>query len=152
MEAALRTAYEKVTGKTLEQLEFEAVRGWDGIKTAEVQMGETTLNVAIVHGLSHARAIMEEIKVGNPRNFHAVEVMACPGGCIGGAGQPYHHGNSDLLKKRQQALYEEDQNKVIRKAHENASVKQLYESYLKEPLSHKAHELLHTHYEEKKRI
>ena len=78
--------------------------------------------------------------------------MACPGGCIGGAGQPYHHGDSERLKKRQHALYEEDQGKVIRKAHENASVKELYQSYFKEPLSYKAHELLHTHYEEKKRI
>lgn len=152
MEAALRTAYEKVTGKSLDKLEFEAIRGWEGIRTAEIEMGETTLNVAIVHGLGHAREIMDEIKAGNPRNFHAVEVMSCPGGCIGGAGQPYHHGESERLKKRQCALYEEDQGKVIRKAHENASVKEIYEGYLKEPLSHKAHELLHTHYEEKKRI
>lgn len=152
MEAALRTAYEKVTGQTLEQLEFEAVRGWDGVRVAQVEMGETTLNVAIVHGLSHARKIMEEIKAGNPRNLHAVEVMSCPGGCIGGAGQPYHHGEVSLLKKRQQALYQEDENKVLRKSHENESVKVLYQDYFVEPLSHKAHELLHTQYTERKRI
>ena len=86
MEAALRTAYEKATGKILENVDFEAVRGFEGLRTATISLGETRLNVAVVHGLSHARKIMEEVKAGNPRNFHAIEVMACPGGCIAGAG------------------------------------------------------------------
>lgn len=152
MEAALRTAYEKVTGETLEKVNFEAIRGFEGIRSATVLVGEMALNVAIVHGLSNARVVMDEIKDGNPRNFHAVEIMACPGGCIGGAGQPYHHGDASLLMKRQAALYEEDANKTLRKSHENPSVIEMYENYFRAPLSHKSHELLHTHYEAKERI
>ena len=152
MEAALRTAYEKATGKILENVDFEAVRGFEGLRTATISLGETQLNVAVVHGLSHARKIMEEIKAGNPRNFHAIEVMACPGGCIGGAGQPYHHGDVSILKKRQAALYTEDQGKVLRKSHENPFVQEVYNQYFKEPLSQKAHELLHTHYHKKERL
>lgn len=152
MEAALRTAYEKATGKILENVDFEAVRGFEGLRTATISLGETRLNVAVVHGLSHARKIMEEIKAGNPRNFHAIEVMACPGGCIGGAGQPYHHGDVSILKKRQAALYTEDQGKVLRKSHENPFVQEVYNQYFKEPLSQKAHELLHTHYHKKERL
>ena len=152
MEAALRTAYEKATGKILENVDFEAVRGFEGLRTATISLGETRLNVAVVHGLSHARKIMEEIKEGNPRNFHAIEVMACPGGCIGGAGQPYHHGDVSILKKRQAALYTEDQGKVLRKSHENPFVQEVYNQYFKEPLSQKAHELLHTHYHKKERL
>lgn len=152
MEAALRTAYEKATGKILENVDFEAVRGFEGLRTATISLGETQLNVAIVHGLSHARKLMEEIKAGNPRNFHAIEVMACPGGCIGGAGQPYHHGDVSILKKRQAALYTEDQGKVLRKSHENPFVQEVYNQYFKEPLSQKAHELLHTHYHKKERL
>lgn len=152
MEAALRTAYEKATGKILENVDFEAVRGFEGLRTATISLGETQLNVAVVHGLSHARKIMEEVKAGNPRNFHAIEVMACPGGCIGGAGQPYHHGDVSILKKRQAALYTEDQGKVLRKSHENPFVQEVYNQYFKEPLSQKAHELLHTHYHKKERL
>ena len=88
----------------------------------------------------------------NPRNFHAVEVMACPGGCIGGGGQPYHHGDAAILKKRQAALHKEDFDKPMRKSHENPAVLEVYENYFKKPLSHKAHELLHTHYEPKERL
>ena len=152
MEAALRTAYEKITGETLEKVDFESIRGFKGIRCATINIGDKPLNLAIVHGLSNARSLMEEIKAGNPRNFHAVEVMACPGGCIGGGGQPYHHGETDYLLKRQAALYQEDQNMPLRKSHENPSVLEMYETYFKTPLSHKSHELLHTHYEEKKRI
>ena len=152
MEAALRTAYEKVTGEALEKVEFESIRGFEGLRNASIKMGETTLNVAVVHGLSNARKIMEEIRQGNPRNLHAVEVMACPGGCIGGAGQPYHHGDSSILLKRCEALYEEDANKLLRKSHENPYVQEVYNNYFRNPLSHKAHELLHTHYEKKERI
>lgn len=152
MEAAVRTAYEKLTGEALEQVAFENLRGFDGIRTATVSIGEIQLNVGIAHGLSNARILMEELRAGNPRNFHAIEVMACPGGCIGGGGQPYHHGDAEILERRRQALYKEDEGKVLRKSHENPSVIALYEEYLKSPLSHKAHELLHTKYTEKNRI
>lgn len=152
MEAALRTAYEKVTGETLNKVDFEAVRGFEGIRCATVSMEEMDLNVAIVHGLGNARVIMDEIKSGNPRNFQAVEVMACPGGCIGGGGQPYHHGDANILLKRQAALYQEDVNKPLRKSHENPSVLEMYETYFRMPLSHKSHELLHTHYEARDRV
>lgn len=152
MEAALRTAYEKVTGETLEKVDFEAVRGFDGIRRAAVTIGNQKLNVVIVHGLSNARVIMDEIRDGNPNHYQAIEVMACPGGCIGGAGQPYHHGDMNTLLKRQAALYREDKNKPLRKSHENPFVLSMYEEYFRTPLSHKSHELLHTHYEAKERI
>ena len=151
MEAALRTAYEKVTGNTLEKVEFEAVRGFEGIREATVMVGKLPLKVAIVHGLSNARTVMEAIKAGKA-DYKAVEVMACPGGCVGGAGQPYHHGDSEIIKKRQAALYAEDQGKSLRKSHENPYVLEMYKEYFREPLSHKSHELLHTTYEAKERI
>lgn len=151
MEAALRTAYEKVTGETLEKVNFESVRGFDGIREATVQIGEIPLNVAIVHGLSNARKVMEDIRAGKA-NYEAIEVMACPGGCVGGAGQPYHHGDVEIIKKRQKALYREDEGKVLRKSHENPDVIKMYEEYFRTPLSHKAHQLLHTSYEAKDRI
>ncbi|TCK87952.1 NAD(P)-dependent iron-only hydrogenase catalytic subunit [Natranaerovirga hydrolytica] len=146
LEAALRTAYETKTGETLEKLEFEQVRGFDGLRVAQVDMGEITLNVGIAHGLSHARKLLDEIKEGNPRNLHVIEVMACPGGCIGGAGQPYHHGDVNILKKRIASIYSEEKNITIRKSHENPAVKELYETYLGKPMGEKAHHLLHTHY------
>ena len=152
MEAALRTAYEFATGSVLEKVEFEAVRGFEGLRTAKVPIGDMTLNVAVVHGLKQAKAIMDEVRDGNPRGFHAIEVMACPGGCIGGAGQPYHHGDSQILKQRLQALYREDESKVLRKSHENPYVQEVYNNYFRKPLSHKAHELLHTHYTPKERL
>ncbi|MBP3889145.1 MAG: iron hydrogenase small subunit [Cellulosilyticum sp.] len=152
MEAALRTAYEVATGKKLEKVEFEVVRGFEEIRTATVQIGETALHVAIVHGLKAAQTVMEELRNGNPRGLHAIEIMACPGGCIGGAGQPYHHGNSDILKQRRAALYKVDEGKLLRKSHENLSVQEMYKDYFRNPLSHKAHELLHTHYTFKERL
>jgi NADP-reducing hydrogenase subunit HndD len=146
MEAAVRTAYEVFTKKTLESIDFVGLRGFDGIKTATVDFAGTPINVAVVYGLSNARTIMEEVRNGNPRQFHAVEVMACPGGCIGGAGQPYHHGDSDIIRKRMDAIYREDLGKPIRKSHENPSVMSIYKEFLGEPCGHKSHELLHTHY------
>lgn len=151
MEAALRTAYEKVTGNTLSKVEFEAVRGFEGIREATVLMGELPLKVAIVHGLSNARIVMQQIREGKA-DYAAVEVMACPGGCVGGAGQPYHHGDTEIIKKRQAALYQEDEGKNLRKSHENPYVLEMYKEYFREPLSHKSHELLHTTYEAKERI
>ncbi|MBR5778521.1 MAG: [Bacteroidales bacterium] len=146
MEAAVRTAYEVFTKKPLENINFLALRGVDGVKTATVDFAGTPINVAVVYGLNNARAIMEEVRNGNPRQFHAVEVMACPGGCIGGAGQPYHHGDSGIIRKRMDAIYREDEGKPIRKSHENPSVIAIYEEYFGEPCGHKSHELLHTHY------
>lgn len=152
IEAAVRTAYEKLTGECLEKVEFEGLRGFEGIRIATVPMGNMNINIGIAHGLGNARVLMDEIRNGNPRNLHAIEVMACPGGCIGGAGQPYHHGDAEILQKRRQALYADDKASIIRKSHENPEVLELYDLYLKAPLSHKAHELLHTYYKEKKRI
>ena len=146
MEAAVRTAYEVFTKKPLENINFLALRGVDGVKTATVDFAGTPINVVVVYGLNNARTIMEEVRNGNPRQFHAVEVMACPGGCIGGAGQPYHHGDSGIIRKRMDAIYREDEGKPIRKSHENPSVIAIYEEYFGEPCGHKSHELLHTHY------
>lgn len=149
MEAAIRTAYELFTKKTLPRLDFEEVRGLDGVKTATVDFAGTPINVAVCYGLANARAMMEEVRNGNPRGFHAIEVMACPGGCIGGAGQPYHHGNSDIIRKRMAAIYREDAGKPIRKSHENPAIQAIYKEYYGEPCGHLAHEQLHTHYFDK---
>ncbi len=145
MEAALRTAYELYTGQKLEKVDFEAVRGLDNIKKATVRLNGVELHVGIAHGLGNARKLLNEIKEGKSE-FHAIEIMACPGGCIGGGGQPLHHGNSELLKARTHALYKEDRNKPLRKSHENPYILKLYEEYLGKPMSEKAHHLLHTHY------
>lgn len=152
IEAAVRTAYEVITGETLGKVDFEELRGFEGIRSASVKVGDLDLNIGIAHGLGNARLLLEEIRGGNPNNYHAIEIMACPGGCIGGGGQPYHHGNSEILKQRQAAIYEEDRNKAIRKSHENPYIKEMYANYFGKPMSHKAHELLHTYYEPKEKI
>lgn len=146
MEAALRTAYEVHTKKTLPRIDFEEVRGLDGVKTATVDFDGLPVKVAVCQTLSNARAMMEEVRNGNPRGFHFIEVMACPGGCIGGAGQPYHHGNSDIIRKRMEAIYREDAGKPIRKSHENPDIIAIYKEYYGEPCGHLSHEQLHTHY------
>ena len=146
MEAALRTAYEVHTKKTLPRIDFEEVRGLDGVKTATVDFDGLPVKVAVCHTLSNARAMMEEVRNGNPRGFHFIEVMACPGGCIGGAGQPYHHGNSDIIRKRMEATYRADAGKPIRKSHENPDIIAIYKEYYGEPCGHLSHEQLHTHY------
>lgn len=146
LEAALRTAYEVKTGKTLEKIDFDQVRGFDGLRTATVDFNGIQINVGIAHGLGNARKLLEEVQNGNPRNLHIIEVMACPGGCIGGAGQPFHHGNIEILKKRIESIYSEEKNIPIRKSHENPAIVELYETYLGKPLGEKSHQLLHTHY------
>ncbi len=151
MEAALRTAYEVATGETLPSVEFEAVRTLTGVKTAEIQVGPHTLNVGVASGLGNARELLEMVKSGE-KQFHVIEIMACPGGCIGGGGQPYHHGDMEILKKRNQVLYNEDAGKPQRKSHENPYIVELYEKYLGKPLSEKAHKLLHTHYFEREKM
>ncbi|MCQ2184676.1 MAG: [FeFe] hydrogenase, group A [Bacteroidales bacterium] len=145
MEAALRTAYELYTGKTLAKVDFTAVRGFEGVREASVNLNGTTVKVAVAYGLANARRLMEDIKAGRSE-YHAIEVMACPGGCIGGGGQPLHHGDFDIVKARSKALYGEDAAKPVRKSHENPYIQKLYEEYLGKPLSEKAHALLHTHY------
>lgn len=144
MEAALRTVYEVVTGETLEKLEFEGVRGMEGVKSSSVNLAGTEVKVAVAHGLAHAKQIMEAIASGEA-DYTFIEVMCCPGGCIGGGGQPYGTTNA-VRVKRIEGLYEVDQNMAIRKSHENPAIQKLYEDYLKEPLGHLSHELLHTTY------
>ncbi|MDD4183808.1 MAG: NADH-dependent [FeFe] hydrogenase, group A6 [Candidatus Izemoplasmatales bacterium] len=151
VEAATRTAYEMITGKELKEVNFKQFRGLQGIREAEVQIGDKTLRVGIAHELGNARKLLEEIRDGKS-HFDIIEIMACPGGCIGGGGQPYHHGDINILKKRAQALYDLDEKMEKRKSHENEMVVKLYEDFLGQPGNHKAHELLHTFYSAKPRI
>jgi NADP-reducing hydrogenase subunit HndD len=148
MEAAVRTAYELHTGKKLPKIDFEELRGFEGTRKATIDVDGFPLQLAVVHGLHNARQLMDEIRAGKS-TFHAIEVMSCPGGCIGGGGQPYHKGHGGLIKERGKALYQEDKNKVLRKSHENAYISQLYKDFLGEPAGKKAHRLLHTHYHPK---
>jgi NADP-reducing hydrogenase subunit HndD len=145
IEAACRTAYELYTGKKLEKIEFEQLRGLEGIRSATIDFDGLPLNIGIANGLGNARKLLDEVRAGTS-NYHAIEIMACPGGCIGGGGQPYHHGYSEILRQRAAAIYTEDERKTIRKSHENPSIIRLYSEFLGEPGSKKAHSLLHTHY------
>lgn len=151
IEAVLRTAHEWITGEPLEQLEFEQLRGMDGLRSATVQMGNREIRIGIASGLGNARQLLEGIRDGRA-DYAAIEIMACPGGCIAGGGQPYHHNNYEVVKKRQQALYREDKGIHIRRSHENPAIQRLYEDYLGEPCGKTAHSLLHTHYEKRERI
>ncbi|MDD5097803.1 MAG: NADH-dependent [FeFe] hydrogenase, group A6 [Candidatus Omnitrophica bacterium] len=147
MEAALRTAYEVLTGKPLEKLDFMQLRGLEGIKAAEVDIAGLKLKVAVASSLSNARVLLEEIKQGkSPYAF--IEIMTCPGGCLGGAGQPIPT-NNEIRLKRMQAIYQEDKLKIIRKSHENPAVQALYQEFLGQPLGEKSHHLLHTHYKQR---
>ena len=150
IEAATRTAYELQTGKTLEKVDFKQLRGMDGIRSATVDFDGLDINIGIAHGLGNARKLLDDVRAGKSQ-YHAIEVMACPGGCIGGGGQPLHHGDSSILQARTKAIYKEDEMKVIRKSHENPYILKLYDEFLGEPLSEKAHELLHTHYFDKRK-
>jgi len=144
MEAAIRTAYFMGTGAELEELKVKAVRGLDGVKEAHVKIGDLEIGVAVVNTLGNARKLVEEIRNGRS-DLHFIEVMACPGGCIGGGGQPI---GADLkaIKARLKALYEIDRDESLRVSHKNQQVKRLYEEYLGEPLGEKSHHLLHTTY------
>jgi len=150
IEAAVRTAYEVHTNKKLEKLDFEELRGFEAIRKATVDFDGTPINIGIAHGLGNARKLLEEIKAGKSK-FHAIEIMSCPGGCIGGGGQPLHHNDSEILKARAKAIYAEDAGKPIRKSHENPYILKLYEEFLGKPMSEKAHHLLHTAYFDKSR-
>jgi NADP-reducing hydrogenase subunit HndD len=150
IEAACRTAYEIYTGKKLERLDFTELRGMEGVRSATIDFNGLPLNIGIAHGLGNARKLLEDVRDGKSK-FHAIEVMACPGGCIGGGGQPLHHGNSEVIKARAKALYTEDRKKPLRKSHENPFILKLYDEFLGKPNSEKAHHLLHTHYFDKQK-
>ncbi len=144
MEAALRTVYEVVTEKELESVDFTDVRGFEGIKEAEVDLDGTVVRVAVAHGLGNARKLLDRVKSGEA-SYEFIEIMACPGGCIGGGGQPIGT-NTERRLERIDGIYEADRELPLRKSHENPAVKALYEEFLGEPLGEKSHELLHTHY------
>ena len=150
MEAALRTAAEKLTGKPLDDLNFTQVRQAEGLKEATLQIGDLEVNVAVANGLNNAKTILEKVKAGK-KQYHLIELMACPGGCIGGGGQPYPPSGFYVLDKkvnqlRAKALYKIDEAKKVRKSHENPFIIKLYDDFLSEPGSHLAHKLLHTTY------
>lgn len=149
MEAALRTAVETLTGEELKSLDFTEVRGTEGLKEASYTVAGMEIKVCAASGLKNARTVMEKIKNGTA-DYHFVEIMACPGGCVNGGGQPVQpasvHNFVDLKGLRGKALYEADKNLPLRKSHENEAVKAVYAEYFEKPGSHKAHEVLHTHY------
>ena len=153
MEAALRTAYETITGEKLADVEFKAVRGVEGIKEAEIDIGGNKVLVAVASGTGNATKLLERVKAGE-KQYAFIEIMACPGGCVNGGGQPIVSAQKkmtcDIRVERAKALYGEDRAKALRKSHENEEIKQLYNEYLTKPGSHKAHELLHTHYNARK--
>lgn len=149
MEAALRTVSEIVAGKSFDEIEYAAVRGIEGIKEAIVTIGDMQVKAAVANGLGNARKLLDSIKAGEA-SYDFVEIMACPGGCVNGGGQPIQPSSVrswiDLRTERAKAIYEEDASLPIRKSHENPVVKEMYDKYFGEPGSHKAHEILHTHY------
>ena len=149
MEAALRTAVEKLSGEELKSLDFTEVRGTDGIKEASYTVNGMEIKVCVVSGLANANTIMEKVKNGTA-DYHFIEIMGCPGGCVNGGGQPIQHAVVrnfvDLRARRAAALYEADKDMPLRKSHESEAVKRLYAEFLGEPGSHKAHEVLHTSY------
>ena len=155
MEAALRTVYFVLTGKESEPIEFKAVRGLEGLREASIDINGTTVNVAIANGMKNAKILLDEIREGKSK-YTFIEIMCCPGGCINGGGQPLVRScflpneDDDILdtyrQKRANALYSEDERLVLRQSHNNPQIKELYEKFLGEPNSHKAHELLHTTY------
>ena len=154
MEASLRTAYEELTGFEPPSLDFTFVRGTKGIKEAVYKIGNLDISVAAVSGLANARKILNSIKNGE-KNYHFIEIMACPGGCINGGGQPVVGAATrnfvDLKTLRAKGLYELDQNKSLRKAHENPVLKKIYEEFLEHPGSDLAHKMLHTDFVKRRR-
>lgn len=146
MEAALRTVADLLTGQELSDLEYRSVRGMQGIKEADVTIGDLTFKVAVASGLGNARLLLEGIRSGTSR-YLAIEIMACPGGCIDGGGQPYIHGDVSILQKRMEAIYVIDRGKALRKSHQNPEILRLYSEYLGEPYTgERSHHLLHTTY------
>ena len=154
MEAAIRTVYEILEKKPLDDLNVTAVRGLDGVKEATLKIAGKDVRVAVVHGTKNARTILEKVKAGEKYDF--IEIMACPGGCINGGGQPIvdskTQATTDVKALRAKALYTEDERATLRKSHENPYVQMLYKEFFGEPCSHKAHELLHTHYQKRSKF
>jgi len=150
MEAALRTVSEIVEGKPLDKIDFEEVRGLEGVREATVTVDGLDLKLAIVNGTGNAKKLLDKIRSGEAE-YHFIEIMGCPGGCITGGGQPIHHPNemAEVRKLRAAAIYQADKNLPLRKSHENPAIKQIYEEYLGHPLGEKSHHLLHTHYSSK---
>jgi NADP-reducing hydrogenase subunit HndD len=153
MEAALRTAYEKLTGQTCPDLDFVQVRGVQGVKEASLEIAGMTVNIGVANGLHNAKTLLDKVQSGE-KQFHLIEIMACPGGCVAGGGQPYppagmHVLDPELARLRAKALYSIDRDKSLRRSHDNQAVITLYEEFLGGPNSHLAHELLHTHYQPK---
>ena len=144
MEAALRTAYRLIAGKELEKIEIKPVRGLEGIKDAAIRVGDLEVEVAVAHGLGNARKLLEAVKAGKSP-YHFIEVMACPGGCVGGGGQPIGFDLS-VRETRGKGLYAEDKALTYRKSHENPAIQKIYSDYLVQPLGEKSHHLLHTGY------
>ena len=151
LEAALRTAYHDITKEEAPSLDFKEVRGMTGIKEASLEMAGHTVNVAATSSLGNARKLMDELRQGNSK-YHLIEIMACPGGCVSGGGQPYNHGDYDIVKARAKALYEIDAHKKDRLSHHNPDIIKLYDEFLGERGGHKAHDLLHTKYSDKSNI
>jgi NADP-reducing hydrogenase subunit HndD len=155
MEAALRTAADTLSGKSLEKIDYKKVRGTKGIKEATVEINGLKINVCAASGLRNARKVLEEVKRGK-KNYHFIEIMACPGGCVNGGGMPLIDPNvvsfEERAKKRALSLYREDKSEKIRKSHENPAIIALYKEYFGKPGSHKAHEVLHTNYDPRKFI
>ena len=149
MEAALRTVYEVVTGKELEKLDFEAVRGFVGVKEATVDLNGTIVKVAVANGLGNARKVMDAIKAGTA-DYHFIEIMACPGGCIGGGGNPVTR--HELIRKRIDAVYSLDKRLAVRQSHKNPVIDAIYKEYLGKPNGEKSHHLLHTHYTDRSNL
>lgn len=145
IEAATRTTVESITGTKLDDIEFTELRGWDGFRVAELQIGHIELRIGVAHGLEEAAKMLDKIRAGE-EFFHAIEIMACKGGCIGGGGQPKAKKKQIALEKRAEGLNNIDRSLPLRRSYENPYVKAMYEKYLDYPLSHKAHELLHTKY------
>lgn len=151
IEATIRTAYDTITGEELEKVEFEDLRGLKGIKQAKVDINGREIKIAVANGLGNTRKLLEKLR-NKEIELDAIEVMACPGGCIGGGGQPYHNGKISILKERSKGLYQIDKNKKLRKSYQNPYIKKLYQEYLGEVGSEKAKELLHTSYKARPKL
>jgi NADH-quinone oxidoreductase subunit G len=152
MEAALRTAVSKLTGKELEKVEFDAPRGTDGVKTAELDVAGTKVRIAVAHGMVNIETVLNEIRMakaaGKEGPYHFIEVMACLGGCVGGGGQP-HGTTNEIRAKRTAGMYKDDQNCKIRCSHNNPDIIAAYKEFLGEPNKGKAHDLLHRTYQKR---
>ena len=151
IEAAVRTAYEIQTQKPLDRIDFTELRGTGGIRSATVDIDGTPVKIGIAHGLANARKLAAEVANGTSP-YHAIEIMACPGGCIGGGGQPYHRGDIRLLQERTESLYAEDAHKPLRKSHENPYIQALYRDFLGAPCGHRSPEPRHTCYYDRKPV